>query len=121
MGLIENPEVQKVARLNQPVLPEVEGFPLPPLDDLIGEEGPLDQLVGPEEEDDLQIDQLVGLGEEGFPNLPNGGPQLPLNPAENELMALADGLHEVQMPDLNNNDINMPIQNIGGQADSPPP
>lgn len=42
-----------MAHLNEPVLPEVEGFPLPPLEDLIGEEVPLDQLVGPE--DDLQL------------------------------------------------------------------
>lgn len=57
---------------------EVMGFPLPPLEDLLGEEVPMDQLLG-EEDDDLDLNLLVGPEEEGFPMAHNGGVQLPIN------------------------------------------
>lgn len=80
---------------------EVMGFPLPVLPDVLGEEIPMDQLLGQEnenhiqaveEDDDLDLDLLVGPGEEGFPILQNGGMQLPPNQAEVDLMELADGM-----------------------------
>lgn len=73
---------------------------MPPLEGMIGEEIPLDQLIGPEEEegDDIPLDQLVGTGEVGFLVL-NGGMQLPPNPNEEELMGLADDLYDEHMQD----------------------
>jgi hypothetical protein len=44
---------------------------------------------------DPPLQLLVGMGEPGFLNL--GGMQLPLNPLEEELLELADGLHNNQM------------------------
>ena len=41
-------------------------------------------------EDDLDLNLLVGPGEEGFPVFPNGGMQLPHNQVEMDIMALAD-------------------------------
>jgi len=77
--------MQVDVEVNQPV--EVEGFPIPPLQDLLGDEIPLDQLislggeenpndnnmVNEEEVQDVQIDQLVGPGEDGFPDFNLGG------------------------------------------------
>ena len=87
---------------------QVIGFPLPALPDVLGEEIPLDEIIGQNnnfqneeeqaEEDDLDLDMLVGPGEEGFPNLPNGGMQLPNNQLEIELMDLADGVMQDQLP-----------------------
>lgn len=71
----------------------VNGFPIPQIPDVIGEEIPLDQLMGQnaeeEEAEDLVLNLLVGPGEEGFP-VNNGGAQLPENQDELLLMQLAD-------------------------------
>lgn len=75
---------------------------MPPVVDLLGEEVPLNKLVDIEEENlpangdevDIQLDQLVGPGEEGFPILNNGGMQLPPNPMENDLLNLADEMQQ---------------------------
>lgn len=96
----------------------MEGFPIPPLKDLIGEEVPLDQLVGPE--DDIQLDQLVGPGEEGFPKFANGeGMQLPPNPMEGALLNLADELQQEQSMEQEVEELHVGMEinqvDIGGQ------
>lgn len=88
VNIPQNPMEQAVPQVDQVVeqavvaeLPHVEGFPIPPIEDLIGEEVPIDQLMGkePEEDEDLPLHQLVGPGEHGSPaNM--GGMQLPPNP-----------------------------------------
>lgn len=74
----------------------VLGFPLPPLEDVLGEEIPLDQLMGQEnvnqnvneEEDNPQPEQQEGPGEEEIPHNDNMHP--PLNHDEIELIQLAN-------------------------------
>lgn len=96
--------VQVEVEVQNQVVPHIEGFPVPALVDLIGEEIPIDQLMGLEnepqmaeqeaEEEDFDPDHLVGLGEDGYPDINNGGGlQLQANPVEDNLLALADELH----------------------------
>jgi len=102
------PEHNLLQEVNQNM--QVIGFPLPALRDVLGEEIPMDEIIGHNNEimneaeqiddDDLDLDMLVGPGEEGFPNLPNGGMQLPINHLEGELMDLADGVMQEQIPNV---------------------
>jgi hypothetical protein len=109
---------QDVVQQFEAELPHAEGFPIPPLGDLIEEEVPLDQLIGHEEEgdDDIPLDQLVGPRKAGFAVLNNGGVQLPPNPDEEELMGLADELHDEQLTDQNNDIQNIEEQELGENA-----
>lgn len=115
----------------------VNGFPMPPLIDVIGEEIPPEQLVEMEdenednnideepeeveaenaqpegiqmeaEEEDLVLDQLVGPGE-GFPNLNNEGVQLPINPDEEMLLQLADEDQQQQLLEQQQGQVNEQI------------
>jgi hypothetical protein len=104
-----NDFIQQIG-IPQPPTPEqtpfLNGFPIPQIPDLLGEEIPLDQLIDHladeqqpnklAQEDDFQVDQLVGPGEEGFPAHMDGI-QLPQNPAKNELLQAADDLQQDQL------------------------
>lgn len=52
----------------------------------------------------------MGPGEEGFPVLNNGGMQLPPNPAEDDLLQLADEMHQDQLMGQEANDVIMQEQ-----------
>lgn len=89
---------QDIDQVQNNGMPHIEGFPIPPLVDLIGEEIPLDQLAKlepvAEEDDGFDPDLLVGPGENEFPDIGNGGGiQLQVNPDENNILQLADELH----------------------------
>lgn len=130
-------EVQQVQNNLQVEEENMVAFPIPHLPDLIGEEIPLDQLIQhvdeiqePDEEDDMniQVEHLVGPGEEGFPLLNNGGMQLPPNLTEEALIQLADEHHNGQPLHQEAVDVIMqeqeqqaPLQMGQEQHDQPPP
>jgi hypothetical protein len=92
--------------VDQEQAPFLNGFHIPQIPDLLGEEIPLDQLIDHladeqqpnnlAQEDDFQVDQLVRPGEKGFPAHMDGT-QLPPNPTENELLQAADDLQQDQL------------------------
>jgi hypothetical protein len=100
------PQIPIQMIVDQEQTPFLNGFPIPQIPDLLGEEIPLDQLIDHladeqqpnklAQEDDFQVDQLVGPGEEGFPAHMDGI-QLPQNPAKNELLQAADDLQQDQL------------------------
>lgn len=98
--MVQNMAQEDIEVLNN-ALPHVEGFPIPPLVDLVGEEIPFEQLtkLEPEaEEEDFDPNLLVGPGEDGFPDINNGGGlQLQANPDEGNILEIADELHMEDM------------------------
>ena len=93
-------------------------MPIDQMIDQVLEEQQLPMQNNEEEQDEFQVDleQLVGPGEEGFPNHLGGGMQLPLNPNENELMQLADDHIQEQLGQLEAADMDIDqMQFLGPQ------
>ena len=78
--------------IEQEDAPEEEHLVEQEVNNHMDEEEPVEDFnqMEVDEEDGLDLNLLVGLGEEGFPVLPNGGMQLPQNQVEMELMAIAN-------------------------------